>query len=98
MIDPERPERLAETTKKRDSSPKIENKAVEIQRGIFMAKLLDKGVLEVERKKQYQNIIIFDWDDTLLCTSYFNPDQEGDLEVVKDTYKDILKVMDKAVE
>jgi len=43
-----------------------------------LGKIFEKGGIETERK-QYKNIIIFDWDDTLLCTSYFNPEREGDL-------------------
>lgn len=26
-----------------------------------------------EKPKQYETAIIFDWDDTLLCTSFINP-------------------------
>jgi len=63
-------------------------------RGQFMAKLLETGVLEVEKKAPVQNIVIFDWDDTLLCTTYFNPEKEGNLDVVAETYKDILIELD----
>jgi hypothetical protein len=26
-----------------------------------------------EKPKLYETVIIFDWDDTILCTSYINP-------------------------
>ena len=62
-----------------------------------MTKLLEKGIMEVEKKSTHQSIVIFDWDDTLLCTSYFNPEKEGNLTVVADIYKEVLLQMDQAV-
>jgi len=38
-----------------------------------------------EKPKKYETAIIFDWDDTLLCTSFINPSgvyQHVDLGVV----------------
>jgi hypothetical protein len=58
-----------------------------------MTKLLERGVLAVEKPKTYQNVVIFDWDDTLLCTSYFNPEREGNLDVVAETYKEVLVLL-----
>ena len=42
----------------------------------YFNKLISKGVLsssEEERKFKFNNIFIFDWDDTLLCTTVLSP-------------------------
>ena len=63
-----------------------------------MAKLLDKGMLTVgDKPKNFQNIVILDWDDTLLCTSYFNPEHEGNLDVVAETYAEVLKELEATI-
>jgi len=33
--------------------------------------------------KSHQNIIIFDWDDTLLCSTFFTPEHFEDFELIK---------------
>ena len=51
---------------------KIENDT----RGSYFNKLINKGLLsssEEEKKFKFNNIFIFDWDDTLLCTTVLSP-------------------------
>jgi hypothetical protein len=50
----------------------------DIRKG-YIEKLLANGVMKMEPSKKYQSstnflilVIIFDWDDTLLCTSYLS--------------------------
>ena len=45
-------------------------------RGGYFNKLISKGLLNspnVEKKYKFNNIYIFDWDDTLLCTTVLSP-------------------------
>ena len=45
-------------------------------RGSYFNKLISKGLLtssEKETKFKFNNIFIFDWDDTLLCTTVLSP-------------------------
>jgi len=45
-------------------------------RGSYFNKLISKGLLtssEEEKKFKFNNIFIFDWDDTLLCTTVLSP-------------------------
>ena len=39
----------------------------------YMDKLKNKGLFEKNEEKKFNNIFIFDWDDTLLCTSSLSP-------------------------
>eukprot|EP00357_Protocruzia_adherens_P036597 CAMPEP_0115040222 /NCGR_PEP_ID=MMETSP0216-20121206/44657_1 /TAXON_ID=223996 /ORGANISM="Protocruzia adherens, Strain Boccale" /LENGTH=341 /DNA_ID=CAMNT_0002421335 /DNA_START=148 /DNA_END=1173 /DNA_ORIENTATION=+ len=60
----------------------------------FLEKLSYKNVwLSHENKaKKHQNMIIFDWDDTLLCTSYLNPivwGEEIDPEEVSNSLRNL---------
>lgn len=63
-----------------------------------MSKLISNGFLEKQQSKQHNTLIIFDWDDTLLCTSYLNPtgvfsdDQEFDPKT-----KEKLNLLDETV-
>lgn len=63
----------------------------------FLQKLSYKRVWlpKVQRPPSHQTVIIFDWDDTLLCTSYLLRLQEaGPLPLA---VKSVLKEMDKVV-
>ena len=45
-------------------------------RGSYYNKLINKGILtstSTERKFRFNNIFIFDWDDTLFCTTFLSP-------------------------
>ena len=45
-------------------------------RNSYFNKLMNKGLLNIseeKRKSKFNNIFIFDWDDTLLCTTVLSP-------------------------
>ena len=48
------------------------NKIKENPRCSYMNKLISKNLL-ISSQKKFNNIFIFDWDDTLLCTTVLNP-------------------------
>jgi hypothetical protein len=39
-------------------------------RQAYLNKLINMKILKLQPSKKHQEIIVFDWDDTLLCTSY----------------------------
>jgi hypothetical protein len=39
----------------------------------YIAKLIDKKIWPSKKEKDHNSLIIFDWDDTLLCTSFLTP-------------------------
>jgi len=41
-------------------------------RSLYYSKLISKNIWEM-KKQDYNSIFIFDWDDTLLCTTYITP-------------------------
>ena len=72
----------------------------------YFIKLISKNLLNQPRKK-FNNIFIFDWDDTLLCTSvlspngYFDEDREistSTLERISKLEKYVKQILLKAVE
>ena len=51
-------------------------KIKEKTRGSYFNKLINKGLLNLsneEKRFKFNNIFIFDWDDTLLCTTVLSP-------------------------
>jgi hypothetical protein len=82
-------------------------KSAENLRKSYMAKLISKNIWQpVNEKKRHNNIIIFDWDDTLLPTSFLTPngvfiDDSGiddiDLEKVKRLENNVFNILDKAI-
>lgn len=50
-------------------------KSSDQMRRAFMSKLTYNKVWLTpnEKPKSYETVIIFDWDDTILCTSFINP-------------------------
>ena len=54
-------------------------------RGSYYSKLINKGLLASTRKEKkfkFNNIFIFDWDDTLFCTTFLSPSGYLDDDVV----------------
>lgn len=65
-------------------------------RRIYLAKLIYKKIWEPTKKiKDHNSLIIFDWDDTILCTNFLTPDGIFD-ENVKITReeKDLINELD----
>jgi hypothetical protein len=57
----------------------------------YFSKILDSQ-LKIPKGKQYNNIIIFDWDDTLMCTNYLKP--YNGLTILSSQFKEKLKELD----
>lgn len=56
----------------------------------YIAKLIYKQIWQPSKKeKNHNSLILFDWDDTLLCTSFFTPNG---------IYREDLKLSDKDLE
>jgi FMN phosphatase YigB (HAD superfamily) len=51
----------------------------------------------VSAHKGMQTIVIFDWDDTLLCTTAFRPETESDMNQIQKNYRLILSKIDELV-
>jgi hypothetical protein len=75
-------------------------------RSSYFNKLMSKNLFNLKQKK-YNNIFIFDWDDTLLCTSVLSPKGyfDDDIEISEKTLEKIKKleiyvktVLSKAIE
>ena len=49
----------------------------------------------IQQPKTHMNLIIFDWDDTLLCTGYLNPQDESQMISVLERYKKEIKQIEK---
>jgi hypothetical protein len=60
----------------------------EIRRS-YIAKLIYKKVWPTEKEKDHNSLIIFDWDDTLLCTSFLTPNG---------IFTDDIKISDRDIE
>jgi hypothetical protein len=59
-----------------------------------------------EKPKSYETVIIFDWDDTILCTSFINPTGTFDpkqkisahvMEQLKNLEKSAKKILEMSV-
>mmetsp|Transcript_28121 Transcript_28121/g.27925 ORF Transcript_28121/g.27925 Transcript_28121/m.27925 type:complete len:148 (+) Transcript_28121:544-987(+) len=62
----------------------------------YLNKLAQKKVWLVprEKPKAHQTITIFDWDDTILCTSYLNPNGYATNDPVPINVKPTLKKLE----
>jgi hypothetical protein len=66
-------------------------------RNRFLSKLVLDRVWKNPAKKgtPHQSITIFDWDDTLFCTSAFHPQNERDVDRIGKFHAEICKELDK---
>jgi len=64
----------------------------EIRQG-YINKLINMKILKLEPAKKHQTMIIFDWDDTLLCTHFLSA--FGFVDLPKEVY-DTLKILDES--
>lgn len=77
-------------------------KSVEEVRQGYINKLLNMKILNLKPSKKHQTIIIFDWDDTLLCTSFLlrigDVDKSSeDLKALKPLDDGVSKLLLKAI-
>lgn len=74
----------------------------------YIAKLIYKNVWTPTKKdKNHNTLIIFDWDDTLLCTSFLTPDgifdeemelDDNDKEKISKLEQNVHRILSSAVE
>jgi len=53
-----------------DDSPVLPRRSDQEMRMQYINKLVNMKVLNLQPKKKEQNVFIFDWDDTMFCTSF----------------------------
>jgi len=70
-------------------------------RQAYLNRLINMGILKLQPSKKHQEIIILDWDDTLMCTSYLTRIglmqlPEGALEPLRTLDEKVAKFLEKA--
>jgi len=60
----------------------------------YLNKLKQRGLLSSEKSRSHNSIIIFDWDDTLLCTSHLFPNNifKDNLDISKKDFSKLSKI------
>ena len=66
-------------------------------RNSYYSKLIFSNILTYKKEPKITNIFIFDWDDTLMCTSYVAPQGILNLEEFKPTDQTNMKNLDQLV-
>ena len=74
---------------------KVKSNSSEDIRKNFMAKLIYKNVWQ--KNKTHNSIIIFDWDDTLLPTTYLTKENLMQEEIIPDFEKEKLEILENTV-
>ena len=70
-----------------------------VMRNKFLQKLAQERIwmLPNEKPKSHQSCIIFDWDDTLICTSFLNPNGVANDDPVPESYQEFLSKLEEVV-
>ena len=89
---PNEPILLKRANKKRENNIK----SIKL-RNSYYTKLILSGILTFEKESKVTNIIIFDWDDTLFCTSYVAPGGILNVEGMKPADKSNMENLDQLV-
>ena len=80
------------------ANKKKENNIKSIKlRNSYYTKLVLSNLLSFKRESKVTNIFIFDWDDTLMCTSYVAPTGVLNYEEMKPNDKTTMKNLDQLV-
>ena len=66
-------------------------------RNSYYSKLIYSKILTFQKENKITNLFFFDWDDTLMCTSYLAPTGVLDEEESKSIDKNIVKNLDQLV-
>ena len=66
-------------------------------RNSYYTKLISSKILTFQKEPNITNLFFFDWDDTLMCTSYLAPTGVLDEEDSKQVDKNIIKSLDQFV-
>lgn len=71
----------------------VEKTDIEVRQG-YINRLINMKILKLQPSKKHQHVIIFDWDDTLLCTSFLL--KLGVVDVSSDIMLSIRPIDDSA--
>jgi len=63
-------------------------------RNDYITRLITSNILKFEKERKVNNLFFFDWDDTLMCTSYLAPTGSLEEEEGKQIDKNTLKNLD----
>ena len=97
---------LNEIPEKREYELKFINRG-EVIRKSYINKLKNSNIWECEKPKSHNSLIIFDWDDTLLCSSYLTPEgifkddmvfSEKELNKLSSLDETVFKILSFAIE
>ena len=66
-------------------------------RNSYYTKLICSNILTFQKEKKVTNLFFFDWDDTLICTTYLAPTGVLDENDSKSVDKNIIKNLDQLV-
>ena len=66
-------------------------------RNSYYTKLVLSNILSFKKESKVTNIFIFDWDDTLMCTSYVAPTGVLNFDDMKQNDKNTMKNLDQLV-
>ena len=80
------------------ANKKKENNIKSIKlRNSYYTKLVLSNILSFKKESKVTNIFIFDWDDTLMCTSYVAPTGVLNFDDMKQNDKNTMKNLDQLV-
>ena len=71
----------------------IQEKTSNQMRQEYLNRLVNMKILKLEPAKKHQTILIFDWDDTLLCTSFVKENEDF---LPHETIVELLEALDQA--
>ena len=66
-------------------------------RNSYYTKLISSRILTFKKESNITNLFFFDWDDTLMCTTYLAPTGVLDEEDSKQVDKNVIKNLDQLV-
>ena len=66
-------------------------------RNSYYTRLIRSNILTFQKEKKVTNLFFFDWDDTLICTTYLAPTGVLDENDSKSVDKNIIKNLDQLV-
>ena len=84
---------LLDAIKKRNN---LKIKSIRL-RNSYYTKLIYSKILTFQTEKKVTNLFFFDWDDTLMCTSYLAPTGVLEEDETKQIDKNVIKTLDQLV-
>ena len=80
--------------KRKKNKEKKEMKSIQL-RNSYYTKLIYSKILTFQKEPKITNLFFFDWDDTLMCTSYLAPTGIIDESDSKQVDKNVIKNLDQ---